>query len=324
MAFLLKRNTSVICSSVESGFTVDNTARLNLVDETFSYSQSSSISESSRNQVGSSDRGSSYFTSSVAPAQFSFSTYLSAASGIIPDELLWEALTNSSITGLSAIDFSGSNVSQLPSLFFWFDHQGTTYKLTDAILDSASISMNLVGLPIITWSGTAKTLGADTAPVTFTDHKGFIPEVISKLTTITFSRNPAAAKVYTLALTDLDLSIKNNVEWVGRTRIGKIATPETHYLRNRAIDGTMTMYLKTGTSKVLLDDLLTDLVGNTEFTYDAVINLGGATNFVTLDMPNLIINAPQTNIDEAVTLSVPFKATETTATAGDEITITFS
>ena len=324
MAFLLKRNTSVICSSVESGWNSGNTARLNLVDETFSYSQSSSISESTRNQLGSSDRGSSYFVDSVAPAQFAFSTYLSASSGIIPDELLWEAFTNSSITGISPIDFTSSNVSQLPNLFFWFDHQGTTYKLTEAVLQSASISLNLEGLPIVTWTGTARTLGADTAPVTFTDHKGSIPEVIGKLTTISFSRNPAAAKVYTLALTDFELSIENNVQWVSRTRLGTISVPEAHYLGNRSLEGSMTMYLKTGTSQILLDDLLADLVGNTEYTYDAFISLGGATNFVTLDMPNLIINAPQTNIDEAVTLSVPFRATETAATTGDEITITFS
>jgi len=788
MSFLLKRNVSVICSSVESGFTVDNTTRLNLVDETFSYSQASQIAESSRNQIGSLDRGSSYFTASLAPAQFSFSTYLSASTGSIPDEILWEAITNSSITDIDPIDFSTSNVAQLPALFFWFDHQGATYKLTDAVLNSATIEMNLSGLPIITWSGTAKaltpiieditdfegsvidsapqwywkldetsgtpavdtmgnndieyyvdsstmdiasslsdgtgrakektessekglkaldidrlivgdltqdftielaanigTLGdtnpimvgkwdnsspsnrlwwlglltsgeltfrlyqssgtqryttltssplstgswmyisvrgdysgtglltchingvevnstdmsgwsgiwrsnasrlrifrddainnatstftgsldevqiyqkaitdverannypwwaKNTAPVptVYTDYKGFIPEVISKLTTITFNRSgvvsptdmvahwafeedtgsslldssgnnltlspsgsmnleqtgqvsrcvdvlsggnqlgsvtgdlfqvpsfstsfwiksaglttastqvqmawnynistdigyfiqinkttgvahlalgngssspsvassltsvidgtwhhiavtysssgdaafyvdgvskgtstgnsfatatesfaltsrggasyaynglideykffdraisaeevtamyaeekglPSATKVYTLVLTDLSVTMDNNVEWVGRTRLGRITTPETHYLRNRAISGNMTMYLKTGTSKVLLDDLLTDLITNTEYTYTASINLGGSTNFVKLDMPKLIINAPETNIDEAVTLSVPFKATETTAKAGDEITITFS
>ena len=136
MAFLLKRNASVFCSTVESGFNTGNTARLNIVDETFSYSQSSSISESTRNQIGSPDRGSSFYTSSVAPAQFSFSTYLSATSGVIPDEMLWEAFTNNTFTAL-AIDFTSSNVKQLPFLYFWFDHQGTVYKLTEAVLETA-------------------------------------------------------------------------------------------------------------------------------------------------------------------------------------------
>lgn len=326
MAFLLKRNASVFCSTVESGFNTGNTARLNIVDETFSYSQSSSISESTRNQIGSPDRGSSFFTASVAPAQFSFSTYLSATSGVIPDELLWEAFTNNSFTGL-AIDFTNSNVSQLPFLHFWFDHQGIVYKLEEAVLETADIKMNLNGIPVVTWTGTAKALYEDIGnePTTgnYTDHKGSIPEVVGKLTTISFDRN-VSAKSYTLALTDFSLKLDNNVIWASRNRVGQISTAEVHYLGNRAFTGNMSMYLKTGTSQVLLDDLLTDLVGNTEYTYDATVSLGGATNFVSLAMPKILINAPETNIDEVVVLATPFKVLEDTPGTGDELTITFS
>ena len=322
MAFLLKRNASVFCSTVESGFNSSNTIRMNLVDTTFSYSQSSSVESADREELLGTNRASKSYTSELQPATFSFTTYLTKSNTDLPDTLLWEHFTNTTVSG-NSVSFLTSNTKQLPYLYFYFDHNGNTYKLKNAVITSASIDLNLNQLPTITWTGEAMELEPSSAPGTFTDYKGIIPEIQSKLTTITCVRS-GDSKAYTLALTDFKTGIENNVTWVGRNRLLQITKPETHYLGNRTISGNLQFYLKTAESKVLLDDMLVDLNSNVQRTYNITVSLGGASKFCQVALPKATLTLPNVNTDEVLTLNCAFNAEETSDGSADEVTLTYN
>lgn len=322
MAFLLKRNASVFCSTVESGFNSSNTIRMNLVDTTFSYTQTSTIDSADREELLGLDRGSKSYTSAIQPATFSFTTYLTKSNTDLPDTLLWEHFTNTTVSG-NSVSFTNSNVRTLPYLYFFFEHEGNTYKLKDAVITSASIELNLDRLPTITWSGEALALEPSTAPSTFTDYKGIIPEIYSKLTTISCERS-GDNKTYNLALTNFSMLLNNNVTWVGRNRILQITKPETHYLGNRNISGNMQFYLKTLESKILLDDMLVDLNSNIQRTYNITVSLGGASKFCQVALPKATLTLPNVNTDEVLTLNCAFVSEETSDGSADEATLTYN
>ena len=318
MAFYLKRNTSVLCSLVTD---VDNVLGLNIVDESISFTQTSSINDARRNRLGGSDRSTDHYTSRVSPATFSFSTYLysSAVGNKAGDYFLWQSLTNSAVT--NSVSFTNSDVNQLPELHIWFTlGTGGNYRISNAVINSVTIKNDINGIPTLEWSGTAKSIIQNSANSPSTDRKGEVPNSIGKLTTISMSRG---ATNYNLALTDLSITISNNINWVSRNRLGKISLPEAHYTGTRTIDGSFSVYLKSGTngSKDLHTDILTNLENNTEETFDLDISIGNG--IVSISMPNCILSVPSFSIDEVVVLRVDFNAQKTTV-SGDELTITFN
>ena len=317
MAILLKRNAKVFISLVESGWTVDDTVRLNVLDD-FSYSQFASANSATRSTIGpTGDRGLTSFVQETSPAEFSFTTYFSLFAGTLSSKLLWRALTNKTNVDAS-IDFMESNVAALPELFVYFEHGSTTYKISSSVITGASINMNLEGIPKITWSGTGKALTSSSSPFSFLDEYGLIPESMGKLTTVSLVRD---AVTYNLALTSFSLDMDNGVSWVPRTRLGVQTLPDKYETGVRTISGDMQFYLKTGVnvSTDLMDNVLGDnLTGAEEKFTNITVNLGQE---IAIDMPRVLLENTNLRTDEALTLSVPFIANQTSADTGDELTI---
>lgn len=317
MAILLKRDAKVFCSLVESGWTIGNTVRLNVLDD-FSFSQTTSSDSAFRSTIGpTGDRGALSFVQETLPADFSFTTYMSTFSGALSSALLWQALTNKSDVS-ATIDFTESNVASLPTIFVYFEYANKVYKLGNAVMDTAAIDMNLDGIPKVTWSGSAKTLVSSSAPTTFLDEFGQIPETLGKLTTVDIVRDSIS---YTLALTNFDITLANNIQWVSRARIGKHTLPTVYEPGIREVYGNMQFYLKTGvnTSGTLADNILTDnTTGAVDKYSTATISLGTDINLV---MPKVLLENTNIAADEVVVLDVPFSANQTGYRAGDEISI---
>ena len=172
----------------------------------YSFSQGTNITEVTvaemADATNNSRRGRYAFTDSVAPAEFSFSTYarpfVADSDHHAVEEVLWAlfagaanydateasgnifdngdtspiTVINSDTTDLS-LTFTGSNKLTFADMNVWFkltasgDNSADDlwYKLTGAVLSEASIDFDIDGIATINWSGMAKTLTEpDTAP----------------------------------------------------------------------------------------------------------------------------------------------------------------
>ena len=162
--------------------------------EGFSFSQTTNAVEITVNEMGStnSTRGRKMFNDSLAPAEWSFSTYARPfiSAGTAPnnkfsadgaakhhavEESLWALLSGPATYAAyaftaqiaptvneSTIDFSESNRSTLGTATIWFHFPDATtptvYKLTEACVNEATLNFDIDGIATIDWSGMAQKI----------------------------------------------------------------------------------------------------------------------------------------------------------------------
>jgi hypothetical protein len=162
--------------------------------EGFSFSQTTNAVEITVNEMGStnSTRGRKMFNDSLAPAEWSFSTYarpfISAGTAVANsfsadaaakhhavEESLWALLSGPATYAAyaftaqiaptvteSTIDFSESNRSTLGTATIWFHFPDATtptvYKLTEACVNEATLNFDIDGIATIDWSGMAQKI----------------------------------------------------------------------------------------------------------------------------------------------------------------------
>ena len=162
--------------------------------EGFSFSQTTNAVEITVNEMGStnSTRGRKMFNDSLAPAEWSFSTYarpfISAGTALTNkfsaddtaehhavEESLWALLSGPATyasyaftnqitptTSNTTIDFSESNRSTLGTATIWFHFPDATtptvYKLTEACVNEATLNFDIDGIATIDWSGMAQKI----------------------------------------------------------------------------------------------------------------------------------------------------------------------
>ena len=161
------------------------------VQEGFSFSQTTNSSEVTLSEMestaGTSRRGRRMFNDSLAPAEWSFTTYIRpflAATGAAKnhssavmhaaEEVLWNALlsrghpqeTGTYLSAKSAqtnsqylLTTANSNTSALNTLTFEFQFAtNQVYKLTKAVVNSANISFDVDGIAQVEWGGFAELI----------------------------------------------------------------------------------------------------------------------------------------------------------------------
>ena len=158
----------------------------------FSFSQSTNNVEVTLNEMsGASTRGRKLFNDSLAPAEWSFSTYarpfksaggtgVGVADSVLGnhhavEEVLWALMGGpatyaaSTFTNQSAptateqtINFSKSNVSVLGEATIWFEfpdtNNPTIYKMTKGCVNEATMNFDIDGIATIDWSGFASLI----------------------------------------------------------------------------------------------------------------------------------------------------------------------
>lgn len=162
----------------------------------FSFSQATNVSDIALSEMedsaGNSKRGRRAFNDSLAPAEWSFSTYVrpfvSAGTGVgaadtaanhhAVEEVLWALMAgnatyaSSTFTGFTAdttdlnIDFNSSNKSTLGTASIYFvvgNANKKVYKLTSAVVNEATLNFEIDGIAMIDWSGFAAEVVDDTA-----------------------------------------------------------------------------------------------------------------------------------------------------------------
>jgi len=178
----------------------------------FSFAQANNSSEITlaemENTDGVSRRGTRMFNDSLAPAEWSFTTYTrpfvsvpGASAPILPadtvanvhavEEVLWALMAGKAVRsgkgwgngtddyftlGLteSVIDFETSNTSTLgtANIYFVLESTGLTYKVTQAAVNEATINFDIDGIAQLEWSGMGAEIVDEPTTIVATINEG--------------------------------------------------------------------------------------------------------------------------------------------------------
>lgn len=252
----------------------------------FSFSQATNSTEVTLAEMedssGVSKRGRRMFNDSLAPVEWSFSTYVrpfksaGTGSGAANDEVahhaveevLWALMvgdatyTSNDFTGFTRdatdldISFANSNTTTLGTadIFFSLDDAGDNpqvYKIASAVVNEASIDFDIDGLATINWSGFGSTLTSDSKPTktVYEDVDATDNFIRNRLTQLTITANDttnfpgSGSGVYTLTLTGGSITISNNITYITPETLGAVNTPVGHVTGARSVSGSFNCYL---------------------------------------------------------------------------------
>lgn len=322
----------------------------------FSFSQNTNQETVTINEAGAAPvRGQRSFNTSLAPVDFSMSTYMRPRMGATNVEAeeskLWAALASADGSAwtpgasYSAVDFESSNVHQLQKFGLIIILDNVTYVIDDCVLTQAVIDFGIDAIATIAWSGQGKTLrklgtnatataGAFGGGLTgsYTEKNTTAPYIANKLSTATVARG---GTTFVVALTGGSITINNNVTYLVPANLGVVNQPATYFTGTRAISGTLNAYLKTGGSTdtgALLSSMLAD-TSNVEPKFNLQINVGGANDIkVQLSMPTTMLTIPTVDVQQVVSTSINFTAQGSTSgtdtgsydiTQANELTVSY-
>jgi hypothetical protein len=190
MALQFTRNANVYVQLVDAAGSHVQAWKLSVLDG-FSFTQSINSSEITINEAGTTSRRARLlFNDSLAPVEWSMSTYARPFNDASPDEVhcpeevLWamalgadtydagtRVFSNSVVTqntntfgsGTNTFNFNGSNVSSFSdrfNIYFSFEETGNTqvYKLESAVVNSVTMDFDIEGIATLQWSGFSKAL----------------------------------------------------------------------------------------------------------------------------------------------------------------------
>jgi len=305
----------------------------------FSFSQASNTTDVTLAEFSDasniSRRGKRTFTDSVAPAEFSFSTYArpytvdNTGTDVhhAVEEALWamfagveasayssptvgwtDGITQSTATGDDVvgakIDFNSSNKLVFPTGTIYFKFPGNAgqgtpvdlwYELDNAVLTEASMDFDIDGITTISWSGQAQSLSEPTTPPTVS---GAIATGISN--TGNFVRNRLTQLSITPAAGQ-GLSTSYGVVLTGGsvslTNEVSFVTPETLGIVNKPLAPVMGARSISGSFTCYLDN-------STDSSADLVEDLLLANTLVTNSF-KLIFDVGGTGTSPAIRLTMP-------------------
>lgn len=316
--------------------------------------------------TGASRRGRKMFNDSYAPSEWSFSTYvrpfLAAAKMRAVEEALWaNFVTANSYTPATPawasnvtlgaatmdIDFGGSNRVNLGTFNLYFvlgasnaasanyaaDGDTTIYKISNAVINEASISFDIDGISTIAWSG----MGGQKQEVASFDATSAIVAGISNTTN--FVRNrltqlaavssvSGSSKTYAITLTGGQITINNGITFLTPETIGRVNQPIGHVTGTRSVSGNFTAYLDEKTNGTI--DLMEDLSNATttitnKFALDFYVGGKAAGDApvgpgMQFKIPQAHLVLPSVDVGDVIAVSVDFTALPSTISGTDEIT----
>lgn len=253
----------------------------------FSFSQATNSTEVTLAEMedssGVSKRGRRMFNDSLAPVEWSCSTYVrpfkTAGSGAgaandtannhhAVEEVLWALMVGNAayashdFTGFTRdttdldINFASSNKATLGTadIFFSLDDAGSdpvVYKIASAVVNEASIDFDIDGLATINWSGFGSTLTEDSKPTktVYEDIAATDNFIRNRLTQLVITANDtttfpgSSSGTYTLTLTGGSITISNNITYITPETLGSVNTPVGHVTGARSVTGSFNCYL---------------------------------------------------------------------------------
>ena len=395
MAIFLKRDTKVYLEkALTTGFVLWEIPVL----DGFSFSQANTTSEVTLNEMADSSlnskRGRRAFNDALAPAEWSFSTYIrpftaagtgfgtgaaDKTSGIhhAVEEALWANFvgtgtpTEGATAGVydfdqanitsdatdSNISFAGSGRAELGTFNLYFVMGATNagsanytagatleiYKLTNCVVNEATVNFEVDGIAMIEWSGNGSTLttvnGLDATNAIkegIIDTDNFIRNKLTALTLIANSGTtrtafPGASTngVYNIIITGGSITFSNNITYLTPETLGIVNIPIGHITGNKSISGNFTAYVDSGTagdSGSLFDAATSDaarsIITN---SFALTFKVGGATGTprFEISLPTAHLEIPTIQTDDVIAVDVAFQGLPSTITSNDEATLTY-
>lgn len=360
--------------------TPDNTWEI-LLQSDFSISQDSNSTDISLNEGGAKPtRGSARFEDSLNPAEWNFSTYIlpfvedqgsqeDATDDVIitPDVALWHSLSSGSPFNLTddhgvkanktnmLVKFTDNQYHELNKLTFYWLIDSQWYKIENAQINQAEISVDIDGIGMVAWSGQGtqqislgdnssrnpkRPFDPDSANYSISSsyfrklQKSYIK---NKLTTL-YIENMRTGKSYNIPITSSSITINNNITYLTPSTLSRVDIPIGSFTGSFEVTGSLEAYLRSSNpldyldpdsknySASLQEDLLKELSVTNKFQVS--VCMGGVYDNpapgAVLTMPAAHLSMPSTETEDVLSTTVEFKAIPSDMSAGDEIYIGMS
>ena len=339
-----------------SGFTASNTREIQVLDG-FGFSQNTTSETVTLSETGSTPvRGQRSFNTQLDPVDFNMTTYMrpvdDGTNVTAEESVLWNALFSDIAIGTTGAAWTNagtgtspatcvatnSNKHQLQRFGLIVIIDTACFIIDDCVLNTATIDFGIDAIASIQWAGQAKAIRQVTAP-TFDDvdtWSGTLAGdfkvkttsaafIANKLSIVTLKENigapgtpPSSGTSYNLPLTGGNLTISNNVSYLTPATLGTVNQPATYFAGTRAISGSMTAYLRTGSTETagLLGTMLANSSTDVDPAYYLKIAIGGsATDRVELEMPGVVLTIPTIATEQVISTTINFTAQGTTSSA---------
>ncbi len=236
-----------------------------------------------------------------------------------------------------------SNRNQLLPFGMVMTVDGVTYAIDNCAMDQAVIDFGLDGIAMVQWTGKGTALrqlssnvvySSATNPVlsggltgTITGKNTTANYITNKLSTISLTKNIGGVGTgntsYTLALTGGSITIANNITYVTPANLGVVNVPIGYFTGTRAVSGSVTAYLRTGSTNTagLLSDLLAASAtsAGVEPKFNMQIEIGGNTNGtrVEVETPGAFLQIPTIDAQAVMSTTINFTAQGSDAVQGE-------
>jgi hypothetical protein len=243
----------------------------------------------------------------------------------------------------SAATTALSNKNQMLGFGMLITVDGITYAIDNCAMDQAVIDFGLDGIAMVAWTGKGTALrqlssnvvySAATDPVltggvtgTITGKNTTANYITNKLSTITLVKNIGGTgsgnTAYNLALTGGSITIANNITYVTPANLGVVNVPIGYFVGTRAISGSLTAYLRTGStnSAGLLNDLLAASAtsAGVEPKFRLQVEIGGSTNGtrVEVETSGAFLQIPTIDAQAVMSTSINFTAEGSDSVQGE-------
>jgi len=251
--------------------------------------------------------------------------------------------TTGIITAYSEVTSALSNRNTLLPFGMIMTIDGVTYAIDNCALDQAVIDFGLDGIAMVAWTGkgtalrqlsTNVTYSAAADPILSVGLTGTIAGknttagfITNKLSTVTLVSNigGASGTAYTLALTGGSITIANGITYVTPANLGVVNVPVGYYTGTRAITGSITAYLRTGTTNTagLLSTLLTaaPTAAGVEPKFKLQVEIGGATAATRIEaqIDGAMIQIPTIDAQAVMSTTINFTAQGSSSVQADNV-----
>lgn len=328
---LFNRDVEVYISTVDTGFTVDNTAKISILGG-YNINTKSNNSSSDINRISDTPARIGFnVTDEINPVTFNFSTYakpfIDGSSNInCVEKLLYDSLGGIASTPAPAnytVNFG--KVNTLIPIFIFIAYNDKYYKLSQAVVEQVKISFNIDKLTMIDWNIQAQTYTiVNSLPDTYSDNTSELPQIKNKLSIVQIDPEfitPSLGWI-DFPVTGGSLTIKNKVQFPQRKTLDvSVSTPFTHIVGTREVLGTITCYMHTGIRKTgqLFEEIYNnylDINGNTKILF----YIGGKTApYIYVLIDKAIINLPKQITQDIISYDLSFVTRESSLGANDDL-----
>jgi hypothetical protein len=277
------------------------------------------------------------------------------------------AAVDSTSVPSAQVRLTQSNRNQLLRFGLIIVFDDTTVLLHNCVIDQASVDFGIDQIGTIAWTGKVAEVQVVTSSTTATTtgtspslsgsfsgsasgiNGSYKPKdatckyITNRLSTVqlssTASKYGQSAVDYTFAITGGNITFANNVTYLTPAVMGTVNKPIDYFVGTRAITGSLTAYLRTGSTNTaqLLSTLLTQANTYDQNQFNVKLGMGGSVNAPTsttmenkviFELPSAMLQIPQISTEQVISTSINFTAQGANAGTYDieqnnEATITY-